>query len=135
MDSRLHTHISEEIADPAYRHKFYMIDGLHGTPDGSDMKVLCLCFLNRTNGDAKVRGVVVVRDDPCADMLAIASLRMIMAQEQPLYETADMLLVYRVDGTEQVMTLRAYMRLISDRLGVVIHALQQSIETMPATNI
>jgi hypothetical protein len=126
MDARLHSHVSQEIADPAYRHKFYSIDGMHGSPDGSDMRVLCLGFIHKSTGNAKIRGVILVRDDPCVDMLGIAALRVIASQEFPMYATANMVMIYTVDGRETVVSMSAYLQEISTKLGIKIEALKNA---------
>jgi hypothetical protein len=116
IDSRFHQHVSQEIADPEYRSKFYTLDGHNGEHDGSDARILCLTCISRSTGDAKLRGVVLVRNDLRADALAIASLGLVFHQEFPLYTIANIAILYTVDGQETACPLREYMQRISDAL-------------------
>jgi hypothetical protein len=109
MDSRLHSHVSGEIVDPKYRHRFYTIDGKNGEHDGSDMRVLCLVYMNRLDGDVKLRGVILVREDPIVDVLGIACLRLLRVCEYPQYELGDVIMMYSIDGSETGYGLHEYM--------------------------
>lgn len=126
IDSRFHEHITKEIADPEFRLKFYTLDGLNGLTDGSDVRVLSMFAINKQTGDAKVVNVVVVRNDPVIDMLAVSSLAVLIDESMPGYKEANVVVEYTVDGRETVYTMIEFMKKVSNALGIKIEDLKNS---------
>lgn len=126
VDPRFHEHMSKEIPDPEYRHKLYTLTAKYATSDGSDPRILCMTCINESNGDAKLRGILLVNSDPVLVVSAIAALRMLMNDQYPTYKVPNLCFWYLIDGSEQVVKMTDCMADISVALGSKIDALKNS---------
>ena len=121
IDPRYHAH-AQRCPDKDYWNKVYTLDS-DTKLDGTDGCLICMPFMNAKTGCCRLHCVIRKNSEPAYDFVATQYLLGLCQNGYPDFKPGAMVIVYRLDGSENVYEYKKFMKDIYDRLNKQIDTL------------